>query len=103
MNKTNSDQPVYSYLDTQAVEDGLYEPVLEKAWPKLTHGKPIYITPGIKALQLSEAAYIEIWNEFVIHVKSGKSISGFETKMNGERIWVGDNQTSFCIYLPEEY
>jgi len=99
----NDKQATYTYLDTQAVEDGLYMPVLEKAWQKLTGGKPIYITPGIKNMGLSDAAYIEIWNAFVVWVKAGKATTAFETKMNGERIWVGDNHTSFCIYLPEEY
>lgn len=102
MNNTQT-QPNYIYSSSEAVEDGVYVPILKKAWQKLTHGKPIYITRGIFDLGLSDAAYIEIWNEFVMHVKARKPINNFETKMNGNRIWVGDNQDSFCMFLPEEY
>lgn len=99
----NNTQPIYSYMDKHAVEDGLYIPVLQKGWAKISNGKPIFITPGVKALGLSDAAYIEIWNEFVMFVKKGGSTHDFVTKMNGHKIWVGDNQTSFAIFLPEEY
>lgn len=99
----NDTQPIYSYTDKQAVEDGLYTPVLQKGWPKISSGKPIFITTGVKALGLSDAAYIEIWNDFVTYVKNNGRPQNFGTFMNGHRIWVGDNGTSYAIFLPEEY
>lgn len=99
----NNAQPTYVYTTENAIEDGLYAPMLQRAWDKLTHGKPIYMTEGLFNQQFSEAAHMEIWNDFVRHVKAGKTIPTFKTKMNGQVIWAGDNGDSIVFLLPSEY
>lgn len=95
-------EPIYSYTGQDAVNDGWFAPVFQNRWPELTHGKPIYTTASVRALGLSDAALIEIWNDYVRHVKS-KNDTLFCAVMNGEKIWIADNGDHFVFLLPADY
>ena len=101
------DNVVYSYTSDQAVEDGLLVRAFEHRWPELSGGRPILVTAAI-AEAFSEAAWIEIWNEYVVWRRDVMDTlpleeQWFVTRMNNRKVWVVDDGAVFTIMFPEDY
>jgi hypothetical protein len=98
---------IYSYSLDQAIEDGVLVEMFKKRWKELSNGKPIVATVRI-AEELSQAALIEIWNEYVgwrktIGPTSPEEERLFKTMMNGKTIWVLEDGAAFTLLYPADY
>jgi hypothetical protein len=94
---------IYSYTWQQAVEDGMLVEIFKDRWPELSGGMPLLATRGtFEAFSL--AALMEMWNDFVAWAKAEDRVFGaiFETRMNGQRVWVSGDGETFTILFPHE-
>jgi hypothetical protein len=97
---------IHSYGVEQAIADGILFEFAKHRWPELSGGKPIVLSAGVYH-DLSAAAHIEVWNEYVTWVKNVRDTlpeedQMFETTMNGKKIWVLEDGAAFTILYPEE-
>lgn len=97
----------FIYPLDQAVEDGLVVKLFEHRWEQLSGGKPIVATAHL-AGKVSEAALIEVWNEFVAWRREVLPTlpvedQQFETTINDERVWVIEDAAAFTMLYPEDY
>ena len=109
MNKINV---ITVYPLEQAIADGVLVEIFKNRWEQLSHGKPIVATSHLFA-EVSLAALLEIWNEFVSwRARNPKEKSTahkvvsdwlFETRMNEKQVWVLEDDTAFTFMYPEDY
>jgi hypothetical protein len=100
-------KPIYTYTWQEAVDDGYLTKVLPHRWAELTGSKPLLMTAGI-AESLTTAGVMEIWNEFVHWTRDTKPTLReedqlFVADMNGQKVWVIDDGSTFTIMYPSEY
>jgi hypothetical protein len=98
---------VFSYTAEEAVADGVLVEAFKHRWSQLSGGKPIYVTQAI-AHEFSQAAWIEIWNDYVVWRRDvmptlAPEDQMFVTTMNNRRVWVIDDGSAFTILFPEDY
>src|SRR5205085_3029633 len=98
---------IHEYSLQQAIDDGVLVEVSKNRWQQLTHGKPIVATSHLFN-EVSLAALLEIWNEFVHWNKQIKDTLPeeeqlFATKMNGKKIWLIEDAQAFTMMYPEDY
>lgn len=98
---------VFEYTLDQAVADGMLVKAFEHRWPQLTGGRPLVVTASI-ANEFSQAAWIEIWNEYVVWRRNTmpslpEEDQMFTTKMNNKTVWVIDDGYTFTVLFPEDY
>jgi hypothetical protein len=98
-------EPVYSYTNDQALEDGIFADVT----PPSMHAKgwKWVITLGVLEHKFSMAAYAELFNEIVTAYNQKKEINPLVSKMNSVELWLfleadGDMKV-FKIITPSEY
>jgi len=60
----SKDTVLFEYTLQQAIADGVLVEVFKNRWKELTNGKPIVATSHLFH-EVSLAALLEIWNEFV--------------------------------------
>ena len=102
------DAPVISiYTLQQAIDDGVLAEVFKNRWPELSSGKPIVATSHLFG-EVSLAALLEIWNEFVDWRKNSmptlpEEEQLFKTKMNDQTVWVLEDGQAFTLLYPEDY
>ena len=102
------DAPVISiYTLQQAIDDCVLVEVFRNRWPELSCGKPIVATSHLFG-EVSLAALLEIWNEFVHwnkHIKDTlpEEEQLFVTKMNGLKIWLIEDAQAYTMMYPEDY
>ena len=102
------DAPVISiYTLKQAIDDGVLVEVFKNRWPALSSGKPIVATSHLFG-EVSLAALLEIWNEFVHWNKQIKDTLPeeeqlFATRMNGKKIWLIEDAQAFTMMYPEDF
>jgi hypothetical protein len=98
---------VFEYTLDQAVADGVLVKAFENRWPQLTGGRPLVVTAAI-ANEFSQAAWIEIWNEYAEWRRNTmpslpEEDQMFTTKMNNKTVWLIDDGYVFTILFPEDY
>jgi len=103
----SKDTLIIEYTLQQAIADGVLVEVFKNRWQQLTHGKPIVATDHLYN-EVSFAALLEIWNEFVHwnkHIKNTlpEEEQLFATKMNGKKIWLIEDAQAFTMMYPEDY
>jgi hypothetical protein len=98
---------IYEYSLNQAVADGSLIEIFKNRWPELSGGKPILVTRHLYK-EISLAALQEIWNQYVewsINVMPTlpEEDQLFSTTMNGEKIWVLEDDSAYTILYPVDY
>lgn len=98
---------IYSYTLQQAFDDAVLSPLWPTRWEQLTGGKPLVVTAAIKA-DLSDAALVDIWNDFVTWRREVAPTLPddeklFSTTMNGETVWLIEDGQAFTILYPSDY
>lgn len=98
---------VSRYPQKQAVEDGILVELFKNRWPKLSGGRPILATSHLYN-NVSPAGLMEIWNEFAkwrreIMPTLPEEEKLFHTQMNGKRVWVIEDPSSFTLMYPQDY
>lgn len=96
-------EPISVYTREQAVEDGELVEIFKSRWAQLTNGRSMAVTRSLFAA-FSLAAFVEMWNEYVVAVGRGRVERGdyFQTKMNGEPIWIVEDGDGITFLRPEE-
>jgi hypothetical protein len=81
---------IYAYTLKQAIEDGVLVETFKSRWDKLSSGQPIVATSHLFD-EVSQAALMEIWNEFVIWrttvMPKLDEKRLFSTEMNHMTVW----------------
>ena len=103
----SNDTVIYEYTLQQAIEDGVLVEVFKNRWPELSSGKPIVATSHLYN-DVSLAALLEIWNEYVLWRKNimptlPEAEQMFTTTMNGKKIWLIEDGQAFTMMYPEDY
>lgn len=98
---------IFSYTLEQAIADGFLVEVFKNRWQQLSGGKPIVATAHLFN-EVSLAALIEIWNEYVHWRKTvmptlPEEEQMFVTKMNGQKVWLIEDGQAFTMLYPEDY
>jgi len=98
---------ILEYTLQQAIADGVLVEVFKNRWHQLTHGKPIVATTHLFG-EVSLAALLEIWNEYVAWRKNvmptlPEEEQMFTTTMNGKKIWLIEDTQAFTMMYPEDY
>lgn len=81
--------------------------IFKKRWKELSGGKPIVATVHIFE-EVSLAGLLEIWNEYAVWRRKvmpslAEEERCFQTKMNGNAVWVMEDSAAFAILYPEDY
>ena len=100
-------QVISTYTLQQAIDDGVLVEVFKNRWPELSSGKPIVATSHLFN-EVSLAALLEIWNEFVdwnrnIKPTLPESEQMFVTEIDGKKIWLIEDGAAYTILFPEDY
>ena len=98
---------ISEYSLEQAIEDGVLVEVFKDRWQELSGGKPIVATSHLFS-QVSLAALLDIWNEYVewrTHVMPTlpEADQMFVTTMNSEKVWLLEDGDAFTMMYPEDY
>jgi hypothetical protein len=101
------DNVIVEYTLQQAIADGVLVEMFKNRWNKLSGGKPIVATDHLFQ-NVSAAALLEIWNEYVDWRKNvmptlPEEEQMFVTSMNGETVWVIEDGQAFTLLYPEDY
>lgn len=113
MNDIFKDADIIStYTQQQAIEDGVLVEVFKNRWNQLTGGEPLLATSHV-ASEVTQAALLEIWNQFVAWREDIPHYPGedeeeqrflFTTEMNGKKIWlIWEIDQSYTMMYPEDY
>ena len=91
----------------RAIEDGVLVEVFKNRWQELSQGKPIVATRHLFS-QVSLAALLDIWNEYVEWRKNvmptlPEADQMFVTTMDGEKVWLLEDGAAFTMLYPEDY
>jgi hypothetical protein len=103
----DEDKVIYEYSLQQAIADGVLVEICKNRWNQLSGGKPIVATDHLFQ-NVSLAALLEIWNEFVewrknVMLTLPEEEQMFTTSMNNEKIWVIEDGQAFTLLYPEDY
>jgi hypothetical protein len=98
---------ISAYTLEQAIEDGVVVQIFKNRWETLTGGKPIIATRHLYDV-VSQAALLEIWNEYVAWRKTvmptlPEDERLFTTTMNSKKVWVIEDEQAFTLIYPEDY
>ena len=98
---------VSAYGRKQATQDGLLVEIFKHRWYTLTGGKPIVATAHLTE-EVSPAGMLEIWNAYVQWRKHTEPFLPeenrlFTTTMNGKKVWVIEDDSTFTLMYPEDY
>jgi hypothetical protein len=107
MNQFDDVEMISTYTLKQAVEDGVLVEIFKNRWDELSGGKPIVATAHLFG-EVSLAGLLEIWNEFVswrkhVMMKLPEEDQFFTTTMNGNTVWVIEDDTAYTLMYPEDY
>lgn len=107
MNIFDDTDIISRYTLEQAIEDGVLVEIFKTRWKELSGGKPIVATVHIFE-EVSLAGLLEIWNGFAMWRRSvmpGLSEEDrlFQTKMNGDKVWVIEDSAGITVMYPEDY
>ena len=108
MSNIFDEMPIISrYTLQQAIDDGALVEIFKKRWKSLSGGKPIVATAHLFN-EVSLAALMEIWNEFVEWRKNvmptlPEEDQLFHTIMNSKKVWVIEDGDAVTLMYPEDY
>jgi hypothetical protein len=107
MNIFDNADVISAYPLEQAIEDGVLVEIFKNRWEELSGGKPIVATAHLHS-EISLAGLMEIWNEFVHWQKTvmpalPETDRLFHTTMNGQTVWVIDDEAAFTLMYPADY
>jgi hypothetical protein len=107
MNIFDDADVISAYPLERAIEDGVLVVICKNRWPELSGGKPIVATAHLSN-KISLAGLMEIWNEFVHWQKTilptlPEADRLFHTTMNGQTVWVIEDDAAFTLIYPEDY
>lgn len=107
MNIFDDTKLILKYTLEQAIEDGVLVEIFKNRWKELSGGKPIVATEHLFE-EVSLAGLLEIWNEYVVwrrNVMPKLPEEGrlFQTRMNGEKVWIIEDSAAFTLMYPEDY
>ncbi|GHO85209.1 hypothetical protein [Dictyobacter formicarum] len=98
---------IFEYTLQEAIEDGVLVEIFSEHRRKLIGGKPIVATAHLYS-EVSRAALMEIWNEYV-HWKNHvmptlkEEDQLFSTTMNGKKVWVIEDGQAYTLMYKEDY
>ncbi|HEX2915594.1 MAG TPA: DUF6573 family protein [Chloroflexia bacterium] len=103
----NDTDVIASYPLEQAIEDGVLVKLFEKRWPKLTGGKPIVATHSVY-IRFSDVVLRNVWNDYVYWKREVERTLPeekrlFTTIVSGQKVWVMEDEASYCLLLPEDW
>ncbi len=95
------------YSLQQAIADGVLIEICKNRWGQLSGGKPIVVTSHLFG-EISLAALLEIWNEYVDWKKRVEPTLPeeerlFATSMNDKKVWVIEGGEAYTFMYPEDY
>jgi hypothetical protein len=98
---------VIEYTLEQAIADGFLVEIFKHRWQHLSSGKPIVATTHLFD-EVSLAALLEIWNEYVHWRKTvmptlPEEEQMFVTTMNNNKVWLIEDGQAFTMLYPEDY
>jgi hypothetical protein len=101
------DVVIFSYTLEQAIADGELVEVFKNRWQQLSGGKPIVATSHLFN-EVTLAALLEIWNEYVSWRKTvmptlPEEEQMFSTTMNSHKVWLIEDGQAFTLLYPEDY
>jgi hypothetical protein len=107
MNIFDDADVISTYPLDQAIKDGVLVELFKNRWDELSGGKPIVATAHLSNA-ISLAGLLEIWNEFVhwqqtIMPTLPEADRLFHTTMNGETVWVIEDDAAFTLIYPGDY
>ncbi len=97
---------ISTYTVEQAIADGVLAKIFENRWRQLSGGKPIVVTAHLVS-EVSQAALVDIWNEFVdwkIHTEKTlpEEKRLFVTTVNEREVWLTEDDQAFTMLYPED-
>lgn len=103
----SKDNVIVEYTLQQAIDDGVLVEIFKNRWQQLSGGKPIVATSHLFS-EVSLAAMLEVWNEFVVWRKNimptlPEEEQMFVTSMNNERVWVIEDGQAYTLLYPDDY
>ena len=103
----SKDNVIVVYTLQQAIDDGVLVEIFKNRWQQLSGGKPIVATSHLFS-EVSLAAMLEVWNEFVVWRKNimptlPEEEQMFVTSMNNERVWVIEDGQAYTLLYPDDY
>ena len=98
---------IFAYTLEQAIEVGVLVEIFKKSWGALSGGKPIVATSHLFG-KVSLAGLQDIWNEYVawrntVMPTLPEEERLFATRMNGEVVWIIEDEAAFTLLYPEDY
>jgi hypothetical protein len=107
MNIVDDADILSAYPLQQAIKDGILVEIVKHRWPELSHGKPIVATAHIFH-EISLAGLMEIWNEFVtwrntVMPTLPEEERLFHTTMDGQTVWVIEDDAAYTLMYPDDY
>ena len=99
---------ISEYSLEQAIEDGVLVEVFKNRWQELSVRESQLSQPAHLFSQVSLAALLEIWNEYVewrtnVMPTLPEEDQMFVTTMNGEKVWLLEDGAAFTMLYPEDY
>ena len=107
MNIFDDAEVISAYPLEKAIEDGVLVEILKNHWQELSHGKPIVATAHLVDA-ISLAGLMDIWNVFVywrehVMLTLPEEEQLFHMTMNGQTVWVIEDDAAFTLMYPEDY
>jgi hypothetical protein len=107
MNQFDDVEVISTYTLKQAVEDGVLVEIFKNRWAQLSGGKPIVASAHLFG-EVSLAGLLEIWNEFVswrtnVMPTLPEEHRLLTTTMNGDTVWVIEDDAAYTLMYPEDY
>jgi hypothetical protein len=98
---------ISTYPLQQAIEDGILVEICKNRWDELSSGKPIVATAHL-AQDISLAGLMDIWHAFVywrehVMLTLPETEQLFHMTMNGDTVWVIEDDAAFTLMYPEDY
>jgi hypothetical protein len=98
---------ISTYPLQQAIKDGVLVEIFKNRWQELSQGKPIVATAHL-AQDISLAGLMDIWHAFgywrehvMLTLPEAEQL--FQMTMNGETVWVIEDDAAFTLMYPEDY
>ncbi len=78
--------------------------IFKNRWEELSGGKPIVATANLYN-KVSLAGLMEIWNEYSAKrdIQNFYNPELFVTEMDGNKVWVKEDENAFTLMYPEDY
>jgi hypothetical protein len=98
---------IATYPLKQAIKDGVLVEIFKHRSHELSNGKPIVATAHLTQ-DISLAGLMDIWQAFVywrehVMLTLPEAEQHFQMTMNGETVWVIEDDAAFTLLYPEDY